>query len=460
MKWIKRSFLAVTTITFIYLFYYCWHSFPIITGYSAKMACSCIHLGERTMASVQQEELGRFPLKLATLQLKDDGSVTATVAGMAKQTAIYRPGLGCTLANDIEADALKKQSWSLPAKPALNQDSIDWPMGDRLPSSTLSDQQKLQLQAAVQFAFASHSYEEPWRTRAVIVLHKGKLEAEQYAPGFDRHHSHLSWSMAKSITGTLIGILVKQGKLSLDQPAPVAEWAGKSDGRAAITVRELLQQTSGLAFEENYSKSTDATNMLFRKADMAGYTASHTLLDKPGSHFYYSSGNSNILSGIVRSVVGDSGYHRFPFEQLFYKLGMYSVVMEPDASGTFVGSSYAFANARDWARLGQFYLQNGNWMGEQIVPDNWVQAATAPVSVAPMGEYGFQIWLNAGAPGNPVNRKFPRLPTDLYYFNGYEGQFVFVIPSKELVIVRLGQTAKSSWFDTQTFVNGIIEAIQ
>lgn len=464
MNRIKRIAAVLLLITFSYLVYYCWNAFPILTGYSAKMACSCMFLGDRTLKSVEEQELGSYPLKLASVKVLPDSSVVATVAGMAKQIAVYRPGLGCTLVNEITNEALKKQVWQMPSVPRVDPDTIDWPMGDRIPvreqDSVMSNQRELLLQQAVQAAFVNQREDQPVRTRAVVVVHKGELVAEQYAPGFDRHHRQLSWSMAKSITGTLIGMLVKEGKLSLDQPAPVASWKTATDGRAEITLRHLLQQTSGLDFEENYSKATDATNMLFRKADMASYTESHALKVEPGSNFYYSSGNSNILSGILRSTLGDSLYHRYPYEKLFYKLGMYSAVMETDASGNFVGSSYVYATPRDWARLGLLYLQNGNWNNEQLLPENWVQLATQPVPVAPQGEYGFQIWLNAGNPIGSSNRKYPSLPADLYYFSGYEGQQVLMIPSKELVIVRLGQTANSQWFDTETFVNRILSAIQ
>ncbi len=465
MKGLKRLLLLVVLIVLGYLCWYIWNSFPIITGYSAKMACSCMFLGQRNLGSVEEQELGNFPLKLAKLELNKDSSVTASIAGMAKQTALYRPGLGCTLVNELSKAQIKAQSWLLPAIPLVNPDTINWPAGDRIPVDTaglfhLAADKEAMLRTAVQAAFTDQQPDQPLRTRAVVVVHKGKLVAEQYAPGYDRHHRQLSWSMAKSITGTLVGMLVKQGRLTINQPAPVKEWQHAADARAEISLENLLQQTSGLDFEENYSKSTDATNMLFRKADMAAYTAAHPLKDKPGTQFYYSSGNSNILSGIIRTTLTDSFYHRFPYEQLFYKLGMYSAVMEVDASGNFVGSSYVFATARDWARLGMLYLQKGNWMGEQLLPENWVALATRPVSVAPMGEYGYQVWLNAGSAGNSAQRKFPELPTDLYYFSGFEGQYVFIIPSQELVIVRLGQTAKSAWFNSQSFVKGIIEAIE
>ncbi len=452
MKRFKKVLLFVFTVIVAYLIYYCWNAFPVLTGYSAKMACSCIFVGDRTLASVETEELGNFPLKLASIQLRDDSTVEASVAGMARQTALYRPGLGCTLVNELSLKEIRNQKWVIPNRPLVNPDTIVWPMGDHVEVEN-------KIRKAIQFAFRNENDNQPVRTRAVVVLHKGKLVGEQYAPGYDRHHRHLGWSMAKSVTGTLIGILVKEGKLKLDEPANVPEWKNARDGRETITLRQILQQTTGLAFEENYSKATDATNMLFRKADMAAYAASHPAGDKAGERFYYSSGNTNILSGILRRSLGDSVYHRYPYEALFFKLGMYSAVMEPDASGNFVGSSYVWANARDWARLGQLYLQNGNWIGEQLLPEDWVKMATRPVSVAPQGEYGFQIWLNAGKPVGGPNRKFPLLPAEMYYFNGYQGQQVTVIPSKEIVIVRLGQTADSRWFDTQTFINGILEVL-
>lgn len=459
MKRIKQSVLIVLCLGCIYLVIYLWNAFPIITGYSAKMACSCIYLGDRSLESVKNEELGSFPLRLATVRVNADSSVTAKVGGMASQTAVFRPGLGCTLVNEISKDSLRAQQFQLATIPDTMPDSIMWPMGDRLPNSLPGGVDEEQLHQVLQQAFVENDPDHPVRTRAVVVMYKGQLVAERYARGYDRHHRQLSWSMAKSITGTLIGMLVKNGRLKLDEPAPVPEWRGQHDGRERITLRQLLQQTSGLDFEENYSKSTDATKMLFRKADMPRYAASRLLREQPGTQFYYSSGNSNILSGILRQTLGDSLYHRFPYDSLFYPLGIRSAVMEPDAAGNFVGSSYVYATPRDWARLGLLYLQHGQWMGKTIVTEEWVNEATLPVEVAPHGEYGMQWWLNAGAPYRSDNRKFPELPADMYYMSGYEGQQVLVIPSSELVIVRLGQTHRSEWFNTQLFVNGILSAI-
>jgi CubicO group peptidase (beta-lactamase class C family) len=264
------------------------------------------------------------------------------------------------------------------------------------------------------------------------------LISENYAPGFNKNSKMLGWSMAKSITSALIGILVKQGRLDVKQPAPVAEWKDPEDERHAITLENLLQQTSGLNFEEDYNKSSNATIMLFNKADMGAYTASRPLKDTPGTKFYYSSGNSNILSRIVRQTVGDKNYHSFIYDSLFYKAGMYNTVMEPDAGGTMVGSSYVFATAQDWARFGLLYYNNGVINGQQLFTDDWVKKTASPFAADKLSQYGYQFWLNGYDIKMPSQRKFSAAPADMFYADGYAGQYVFIIPSKKLVIVRLG----------------------
>jgi CubicO group peptidase (beta-lactamase class C family) len=221
----------------------------------------------------------------------------------------------------------------------------------------------------------------------------------------------------------------------------------------------LLQQTTGLKFEEVYSKSSHATRMLCQHGDMGAYAASLPLEHPIGSRFHYSSGNSNILSRIIRQTIGDSNYHAFPYEQLFYKIGMYSVVLEPDASGTFVGSSFCFATARDWARFGLLYLNNGLFDGQQILSAEWVKQSVTPSSAAGQGEYGFQWWLNRGARGRPENRLFPTLPEDMFFADGFEGQNIFVIPSKKLVVVRLGLTRKKQYGEVQ-FLEELIRGLR
>jgi hypothetical protein len=456
---LKKVIVIFLLAALAYGIRYAWTSFPIITGYSAKMACSCMYLSDRSLKSVEEQELGAFPLRLAAVtHQENDSSVTASILGLARQKAIFRKGLGCTLVNQLSEAMIRQQPVLTAIPPLIDQDTINWPKGDRLSDSLPPSIDRKKLQKAIQYAFIEKDTLHLWRSRAVVVVYDGQLVGEQYAAGFDRKTRQLSWSMAKSITSALSGILVKEGKLQLQSPLPVPEWQLLHDGREKITLEQILHQASGLDFEENYARASNATNMLFRQADMGGYTASLKLKDPPGTVFYYTSGNTNLLSRVIRHTVGEKDYQSFPAQALFHKLGMFSAIMEPDASGTFVGSSYVFANARDWARFGLLYANDGVWQNERILPEGWVKQTATPVSVAPQGEYGYQFWLNAGAAGNPSNRRFPDLPADLFYADGYEGQFVFIIPSKNLVVVRLGQTAGDN-FNVSGFLSGIISAV-
>jgi CubicO group peptidase (beta-lactamase class C family) len=286
------------------------------------------------------------------------------------------------------------------------------------------------------------------------VIQNGAIVAEQYASGYNKTSKFLGWSMAKSITSALIGILVKKGKLTVDAPAPVASWQDEKDDRHAITLQNLLQQTSGLDFWENYSSYSNATNMLFNKADMASYTASLPLKHKPGSEFYYSSGNSNILSGIVRSTVGEKDYHSFPYRELFHKIGMFHTLLEPDASGTFVGSSYVYASARDYARFGLLYLNEGVFNGERILPEGWVQQTITPASANKQKNYGYQFWLNGFDENDLSKKEFPEVPADMFYADGYGGQRIYIIPSLQLVVVRVGLNK----FDEHRFLKKLMKA--
>ncbi|MFL9484658.1 serine hydrolase domain-containing protein [Chitinophagaceae bacterium LWZ2-11] len=459
-KMLKRLLLTILVFILGFAFYYCWTSFPIISGYGAKNMCSAVFLAGRSEAQERAQELSFFPMKYGTFTIDyKDSSVTGSVLGFAKRKAIYRKGLGATLINELSEEQVRAQQFYIPAPPAINQDSVAWPMGNRVTDSFPADINKHDLQNAIDASFIEEDAKNPVRTRAVVVLYKGKLIAEQYGEGFTNHTKLLGWSMTKSVTSALIGILVKDGKLNITQPAPVPEWSNPKDPRHTITIQDLLHQSSGLKFEENYSKSCDATKMLFGSADMASFTAAHPLKDTPGDVFYYSSGNSNILSRIIRHTVGEQEYHAFPYDTLFYKIGMYNSTLEPDASGTFVGSSYMYATARDWARFGLLYYNDGVWNGQRILPEGWVKQTVVPAKGAAQGQYGFQFWLNAGAKNNPANRKYPNCPTDMFCADGFEGQFVFVIPSKDLVIVRLGQTQHDN-FNADGFVNSIVKSLK
>jgi CubicO group peptidase (beta-lactamase class C family) len=447
-KIVTRSLLFLLLAALCYGVYYCWFSFPIISGYSAKNACSCVFIQGRTKESINKEELGSFPLSLGSIEINyKDSSVTGTVLGLAKRKAIYRSGLGCTLINDLSENAVRSQNFSVPVFRNIPDTSWDkW--GDSLPLN------KVKLNEAVATAFQQRYNNKPVNTRALLIIYKNKIVEEKYAAGYDMNSMFLGWSIAKSVTGALIGILVKQGKLDVNQAAPVNLWQQSNDGRKQIRIEDLLQQTSGLKFKEDYNSYSSATNMLFNKGDMAAYVESLPLKTKPGTEFYYSSGNSNILSRMVRNTVGEKEYHAFPYNELFHKLGMYHTLIEPDASGTFVGSSYIWASARDYARFGMLYLNNGVWNNERILPEGWVQKTMTPPAANPLKNYGYQFWLNGLNVKDLSKKEFPQMPADFFYADGYSGQRIYIIPSMQLVAVRFGLNK----FDEQAFLNLLAEA--
>ena len=454
---IKKIFIRLLLLTLLlvlgYGIYYAWVSFPIISGYSAKNACSCAFIQGRDKNSINNEELNSFPLSLGSIDIDlKDSSVTASVWGLAKRKAIFRPGFGCTLVNEFSEDELRRQKLLL-TEAATRRDTIAWPAGDRLQSAT-GDRNPL-LDSAVAFVFNHQFLEKDVHTKALLIVQGDSIIAERYAKGYDKDSKFLGWSMAKSVTGALIGVLVNQGKLQVDQPAPVPEWKDTGDKRHKILLQHLLQQTSGLNFTENYTKFSSVTNMLFNKGDMGGYTATLDLKYEPGSHFYYSSGNSNLLSRIIRTTVGDKDYLRFPYIALFHRIGMYQTLLEPDASGTYVGSSYIYASARDYARFGLLYLHDGTWNGERILPEKWVKQSSTSSSAAGLRNYGYQFWLNGYDPMNQAQREYPEMPHDMFLADGFNGQRIYIVPSKQLVIVRMGLYK----FDEHRFLKMLMEAL-
>lgn len=458
MRIVKRIFkiLAVLfVIALIAAVWIAWKVFPAVSGYGAKNMCSAIYLQHRQPKDIISEDLAGFPLSLGSFVWNEkDSSVTGTVWGFAKRKAFFRSHIGCTLINDFTEEEIKAQHFSIPLPPVLNTDTIVWPYGDKINDSVPSSVNKEKLDAAVERVMNETTDGKPAYTRAVLILYDGKIIAEKYAPGFDRHTVMLGWSMSKSLTGAMIGILIKQGKLSVNAAAPVDEW--KNTDKEKITIKDLLQQSSGLDFLEEYDRPSDVTKMLFSKGDMAAYTASRPLAAAPGTIFNYTSGNTNVLSRIIRKTVGENDYTAFPYRELFHKINAYSVMLEPDASGTYIGSSYSYATARDFARFGLLYYNNGIWNGQQVLPPTWVKETTEPCTANKLKWYGYQFWLNGMDENDTTGHRFPDVPADLFFCNGYGGQGIFIIPSKKLVAVRLGLHI----IDRNRFLKEVIAAIQ
>ncbi len=420
------------------------------TGYAAKVLCSGVFVAGRTPESLLAEDLGWFSWLNPRVD-RAKRTASSDWHGLGRSTAVYRDGLGCALAVGASLDELRAQGFDPgPAPPGRSE--IPWPVGDRISQDGVDGGRRAALDAAVGNAFGETDPQSRRRTRAVLVLHSGRLVAERYASGFDAATPLLGWSMTKSVIATLIGVQVLRGRLDPAASAPVASWRG--DERAAITLEHLLRMTSGLAFSERNGALGDSVAMLFRSRSASGYASHSQLAHAPGTFWSYSSGTSNLLASILRASLpdGDAAYHRFPREALFDRIGMRSAVLETDAAGDFVGSSFCYATARDWARFGLLHAQDGVWQGERLLPAGWVAFVRRPTPQSPRGGYGAHWWLNAGEPGAPETRPFPSLPPDLFFASGYEGQFLVVIPSHDPVVVRLGQSEPEHAFDLESFL--------
>ncbi|MEX2550566.1 MAG: serine hydrolase [Nitriliruptoraceae bacterium] len=425
---------------------------PIATGYAAKLTCSGVFLSERTAADIG-EDLPDNPLVpfLRTSIDVSAGTVRTSLLGLWPSTAYLGDGTGCTLA---ESDA------DLPAVPEVAGGGPDdpWPLGSGDPVDVPPSVDREVLAAAIGGAFTEDDPQGRERnTRAVVVAHRGELVAERYArdDGIGPGTALLGWSMGKSVANALVGRAVGAGQLAVDDPVGWPCW--EDDGRVDITIEHLLTMTSGLAFEEVYDPDTDATRMLFTPGDTGAYAAEQPLAHPPGSHWSYSSGTTNLLCDVVQDTTGHGP--ELARDQLFEPLGMTTAVVEADESGGLVCSSFVYASARDWARFGQLYLDDGVWQGERLLPDGWVDASTQPVEESTTLGYGYQWWLNAAPDGS---LRMPDVPADAFWASGNEGQQVVVIPSEELVVVRLGY---SPAFDgvqwgLEPLLTGVVEALE
>jgi len=449
MKKIIKSLLwLLLAAVIVAIAVYAWPRLPILTAYAAKDMCSCVFIADRNPESVTKEDLSFFPISLATTKVNyDDKSVTASLFGLVKRKAIYREGVGCAVVVDYPEKEIRQQSRPAMTPPSIAPDT-PWPLGNRLPDTLPSGINKEILKAAVDSAFDAPGSKPLLKTQAVVVVCDNKLVAEKYADGFDVNTRCLSWSMAKSVINALAGTLVKEGKLDIFQNTGIEEW--DQDERKNITVNNLMHMNAGLQWVENYFDLSEVTKMLYMRGDMYRYAITAPAEYSPDSVWYYSSGMANILSGIIRKRIGnDNKYLAFPYTDLFYKTGMMSAILETDASGNFVASSYCFATPRDWARFGMLYLNNGIVEGDTILPDWWVNYITTPAKGS-HGIYGafFSLWNQA---------EFPDVPQDMYFCDGFLGQRIFIIPSKKLVVVRLGYSMKD--FDMNKFLKNIIGAI-
>jgi len=286
------------------------------------------------------------------------------------------------------------------------------------------------------------------QTRVSVVIYKNQIIAERYADGFDQNSKLLGWSMTKSITGTLFGILEHQNRIKVIDNAPIVAW--KNDDRKQIAIHNLLQMNSGLEWHEKRIGLSDAVKMLYLDLDMTQRQIKVRMIGKPNETWNYSSGTTNILSTILRQQFKThQEYLNFWYAALIDKIGMNSMLIEIDLVCNYVGSSYSWAIARDWSKLGLLYLHNGIWNGEELFTKKWVKYATTSTPTSD-GSYGAQIRLNAGS-------KYPNVPKNMYLFSGYQGQNVYVLPDQDLVVVGMGLTENA---DINIFLSGIFVSIK
>ncbi len=440
----KRGGVLLLVLAMLALaFYTQYPKLNIISGYAAKNLASSVYLAGRTPQSVIADDHEVPLISLASEEVDRDGQAAeASVFGLQTRRAVYREGLGSVL---LPKGADLPENTPAPQRrrtPVL----LPYPYGQLPPRDTLFPEVDYpQLERGLDQAFSKADIQ---RTRTVAILYKDHLVAERYTDGFGPDTPILGWSMTKSVLATLYGILEQQGRLRVSDRAPVALWEG--DDRREITYDDLLRMQSGLAWDEDYSGISDVTRMLFLSEDMTEAQADQPLLGPPGSIWTYSSGTSNLLSGLLRKAFStDQGYLDFPYRQLIDRIGMFTMTLETDLSGNFVGSSYGWASTRDWARFGLLYLRKGNWAGTRVFGPGWVDYVTRPTDHS-NGEYGAHFWLNRGG-------KYPDAPADLFMANGYQGQHVFIIPSRDLVIVRTG-LAEGPDFDGNAFLKEVLKA--
>lgn len=426
---------------------------PRAAGYHAKVLCSGVFVAGRSEDSVEAIDLGRFWYVQGEVDTEAK-TVESTLYGFGNTTAVYREGLGCTVARGVTVEELRAAAPAVPTP--RDTAGLPWPTGDvGAVDSTLDGIDQHALKSAVDAAFTEPDPEHPRRTRAVVVLHRGRIVAERYGAGFSEETPLLGWSMTKSVTATMVALASARGTLDVHAPTGLEAWP-EGDPRAALTPDQLLRMSSGLAFDESYDAFGDATRMLFLERSSGGFAASYPLEHDPDTHWSYSSGTTNIVQALLQQELGDD-YAAFPRTALFDPLGMRSAVIEPDSSGTFVGSSFMYATGRDWARFGLLYLQDGTWEGERLLPEGWVSYVSTPTPPS-KGLYGAQFWLNRGTEHGEAAR-WEGVPVDAFDASGFEGQNVLVVPSRDAVIVRLGLSPGRKGWDFGAFAASILDTL-
>jgi CubicO group peptidase (beta-lactamase class C family) len=452
---ILRRIVSVIVLMLLAALVYLWLKPPALlrvgANYAAKIICSNVFLADRDPNEVLVEDVQAPGISLMHLMRvrvdRTHGVVHAGFLGfIGDGLAVARPGRGCTVLPDGKLNFTAiEPARSLPPAPSVSaaSDNELWPEGAAVQTSASLDR-----------LLANETLAGPG-ARALVVVDHGRIAAERYTKGFGPSTPLLGWSMTKSVMAGVVGLLVKDGKLKLDQ----AGFWPAGDGRERIRLADLMAMSSGLKFNESYGAVSDVTSMLYLQPDMAAYARSQPLINRPGEVWSYSSGTALILSSIVADTVGPSA-PMFIEQRLFQPLGITTATIEQDERGTPVGSSYMYATARDWARYAQFLLQGGVWHGQALLPGGFVSMMATPAK-ASGGEYGQgQVWLEGSDPkraGVNPDAEFG-IPADTFWMSGHDGQSIAIIRSRQLIVVRMGLTPVSDHYTPQALVSAVLEA--
>jgi CubicO group peptidase (beta-lactamase class C family) len=409
----------------------------VATGVVAHNVCSKSFVSGLDPQTVFNETMDRDGLRRLRWGLsyhldRTAQTVDASLAGLFGSHAEFREGLGCVLSHGSEEPYLLRSDFAALKTPKTP------PLLGEIAGPAVVEPADPRLKAAL-----DHAFEEPpeppfRRTKAVVVVHDGQVIAERYAAGIGVDTPLLGFSMTKSVINALLGILTVQGIVTPSFPAPIPEWRAASDPRREIEVGHLMRMTSGLALDETNSGFDPSSQMIYLHNDMAGFAVKAQMIAPPGKRWHYSSATTEILARIIRDAVGGPEQTlAFAWRELFNPLGMRNVTLEFDGAGTLVGSTYMLASARDWARFGLLYLNDGVIGGRRILQDDWVDFSAAATLDT---DYGAGFWTNRSEHPDARGRVRLGIPRDAFFASGDLGQRVVIIPSQHLVIVRLGDS--------------------
>jgi CubicO group peptidase (beta-lactamase class C family) len=403
----------------------------VAAGLVAHNLCSAVFVARLDPVAIMREQIGVFlpgPLGWMVKYKIDRStpSVETSFAGIGHASASYSPAYGCRLddPNNIPVPI---------SPPPIFENQSDAFAPEQ--PVTAAD---LKLSAAIDKVFTEDASQPLKNVKAVVVCRDGRVIGERYAPGYGVRTPLLSYSVAKSVTNALAGILVRQGRLRVDQEVGAPEWVDTADPRRRITVEDLLRMRSGLDVEESDTALSPVAEMEFAQSDMASFAARHPLKTPPGATWEYTSANTLILARLMGRIVGsgEAGMRQFAQRELVTRLNMGDVTMEFDGAGTFVGSSYVYAPARAYARLGELYANDGVAPnGVRILPEGWVAWSRRSTLGAP---YGAGFWTNDGPSRIAARRVKNGFPKDGFFASGVLGQRIYIVPSARVVVARFG----------------------